>query len=219
MSPISVIMSADPAKLGVMGQATDAANLPSLPLALVCVGGGAGGSNFVFSAIILWNPMPTPSITANRIAHPIAPFLMALGPPLTANAPPVKNPAIMAFQGSSFFRTPFTAQSNVLNKPPQTPKFPPRTGARALIAVMAVESGQHAYLHQKLHNLVVSFLVIVIPPIRLSPYGLFRKPFTPCHTAPPIACRIDQSFVLSWCIISVSFCAPTYTHTESASKI
>jgi hypothetical protein len=32
---------------------------------------------------------------------------------------------------------PFTAQSNVLNMPPQTPKLPPRTGARALIAVMA----------------------------------------------------------------------------------
>jgi hypothetical protein len=37
----------------------------------------------------------------------------------------------------------------------------PNTGARALIAVRA--------------------------PIRRSPYGEFRKPFTPCHTAPPIA--------------------------------
>ena len=32
---------------------------------------------------------------------------------------------------------PFTAQSNVENSPPQTPKFPPRTGARALMAVIA----------------------------------------------------------------------------------
>jgi hypothetical protein len=49
----------------------------------------------------------------------------------------VKKPAMMAFHGSSFFRTPLTAQSNVLNMPPQTPKLPPSTGARALIAVRA----------------------------------------------------------------------------------
>ncbi len=76
-------------------------------------------------------------MTANRIAHPIAPFRIARGPPLTASAPPVKKPAMMAFQGSSFRRTPLTAQSKVENIPPQTPKLPPRTGARALIAVIA----------------------------------------------------------------------------------
>jgi len=54
--------------------------------------------------------------------------------PRKANAPPVINPEIIAFHGSSFCRYPFTAQSNVENRPPQTPKFPPRTGARALIA-------------------------------------------------------------------------------------
>jgi len=124
-------------------------------------GGGCGTSSRVFSAIILWNPIPTPSITANKHAHPIAEFLAALYPPLMASAPPVKNPAIIALYGSSFFRTPFTAQSNVEKRPPQTPKLPPNTGARALIAVRA--------------------------PIRRSPYGEFRKPFTPCHTAPPIA--------------------------------
>lgn len=82
--------------------------------------------------------MPTPSMTAKRIAHPIAPFRIARGPPRTASAPPVKKPAMMAFQGSSFLRTPLTAQSKVENMPPQTPKLPPRTGARALIAVRAV---------------------------------------------------------------------------------
>lgn len=56
---------------------------------------------------------------------------------------------------------PLTAQSNVENNPPQTPKFPPSTGALALIAVRA--------------------------PILRSPYGLLRNPFTPCHTDPPIA--------------------------------
>lgn len=51
-------------------------------------------SNLVFSAIILWNPIPTPSITASRHAQPIAEFLAALKPPRTANAPPVKKPAM-----------------------------------------------------------------------------------------------------------------------------
>lgn len=149
-------------------------------------------SNLVFSAIILWNPIPTPSITASRQAHPIAEFLAAFMPPLTANAPPVKNPAItatcqhnpflwsalrqehitqrfgdiLALYGSSFLRIPLTAQSKVENKPPQTPKFPPSTGARALIAVSA--------------------------PILRSPYGEFLKPLTPCHTAPPMALSPSQ---------------------------
>lgn len=43
----------------------------------------------------------------------------------------------LALYGSSFFRIPFTAQSKVENSPPQTPKFPPSTGARAFIAVRA----------------------------------------------------------------------------------
>ncbi len=113
-------------------------SLPSLPTDELCCGGGGGNSNLVFSAIILWKPIPTPSMTASKIAHPIAPFRIALGPPRTANAPPVKKPAMMAFHGSSFFRTPFTAQSKVLNMPPQTPKLPPKTGARAFTAVIAV---------------------------------------------------------------------------------
>ena len=50
-------------------------------------------SSRVFSAIILCIPIPTPSITANRMAHPIAEFLAALKPPRIANEPPVRNPA------------------------------------------------------------------------------------------------------------------------------
>lgn len=147
-------------------------------------------SSLVLSAIILWNPIPTPSITANKHAHPIAEFRAAFAPPRIAKDPPVKNPAmtscmltltlivnypfhqiwhggkfrnghILALYGSSFFLMPLTAQSNVENNPPQTPKFPPSTGALALIAVRA--------------------------PILRSPYGLLRNPFTPCHTDPPIA--------------------------------
>lgn len=103
------------------------------------LGGGGGTSSFVLPAIILPRPIPTPSMTARRTAQPMAPLRMALAPPRTARAPPVKKPAVMAFQGSSFWRTPLTAQSNELNRPPQTPKFPPRTGARILMAVMAPE--------------------------------------------------------------------------------
>ena len=62
---------------------------------------------------------------------------------------------------NTFFRTPLTAQSNVLNMPPHIPKLPPNTGALAFIAVIA--------------------------PIRRSPRGEFRNPLTPCHNAPPMA--------------------------------
>src|SRR6266852_2572944 len=53
-----------------------------------------------------------------------------------AKQPPVMKPEIIAFHASSFCRYPFTAQSNVENMPPQTPKLPPVTGARAFIVEM-----------------------------------------------------------------------------------
>jgi hypothetical protein len=56
---------------------------------------------------------------------------------LAAKQPPVMNPEMIAFHASSFCRHPFTAQSNVENIPPQTPKFPPVTGARAFIEEIA----------------------------------------------------------------------------------
>lgn len=91
----------------------------------------------MLSAIALWNPIPTPSMTARKMAHIIALFRAALKPPLMANDPPVKNPAMMALYGSSFFLIPLTAQSYVENIPPQTPKLPPSTGALAFMAVRA----------------------------------------------------------------------------------
>jgi len=51
------------------------------------IGGGAIALDII---------IPTPSNTARRQAHPIAEFLIDLAPPLTANEPPVKNPAIIA---------------------------------------------------------------------------------------------------------------------------
>lgn len=93
-----------------------------------------------------------------------------------AKQPPVMKPEMMAFQASSFCRQPLTAQSNVENMPPQTPKLPPVTGARAFIVEMA--------------------------PTRRSPYersandrggigghtrGEFRAPLIPCHIPPPTA--------------------------------
>ena len=54
----------------------------------------ASTSSLVLSAIILWNPMPTPSMTAKRHPQAIAELKAARRPPLMARAPPVKNPAI-----------------------------------------------------------------------------------------------------------------------------
>jgi hypothetical protein len=79
----------------------------------------------------------------------------------TAKVPPVKNPEMIALYGSSFCLYPFTAQSNDENNPPQTPKLPPTTGARALMAEME--------------------------PRRRSPFGELRAPLIPCQTVPPTA--------------------------------
>jgi hypothetical protein len=51
-------------------------------------------SSFVAPANIFWNPIPTPSMTASRMAQLMAPFLAALYPPRIASEPPVKKPAI-----------------------------------------------------------------------------------------------------------------------------
>jgi hypothetical protein len=40
-------------------------------------------------------------MTANKHAHPIAEFLAAFKPPLTASAPPVKNPAMTSNQSAA----------------------------------------------------------------------------------------------------------------------
>jgi len=69
---------------------------------------------------------------------------------------------------------PFTAQSNVENIPPHTPKFPPSTGARAFIAVNARRSISLIFLQKANHG--------YSPPILRSPYGLFLYPLIPCHT-------------------------------------
>jgi hypothetical protein len=108
----------------------------------------------------LWNIIPTPSKTPNRQAQVMAEFLVCLQPPLIAREPPVKKPAMMAFNGSSRFLTALTAQSYVENRPPQTPKLPPTTGTRALMAEIA--------------------------PGKRSPYGELRKPLIPCQTQPPM---------------------------------
>lgn len=111
-------------------------------------------------AAYLWNMRPTPSITPSRHPHMMALFLVCLQPPLMAREPPVKRPAMIAFQGSSLLRTALTAQSKVEKRPPQTPKLPPTTGARALRALTA--------------------------PRWRSPMGEFLNPLIPCHTQPPM---------------------------------
>lgn len=91
--------------------------------------------------------MPTPSITANNTAQPIAPFRICLYPPRTAREPPVKNPAMMAFHGSSFLRTPLTAQSKVLNKPPHTGYVRAWTGALEASAHTSEIAAQNRCAH------------------------------------------------------------------------
>lgn len=59
-----------------------------------CTFAGELTSSFVAPANIFWNPMPTPSMTASRMAQLMAPFLAALYPPRIASEPPVKKPAI-----------------------------------------------------------------------------------------------------------------------------
>ncbi len=60
----------------------------------VCRTLGQLTSSLVAPANIFWKPIPTPSMTASRIAQLMAPFLAALYPPRMASAPPVKKPAI-----------------------------------------------------------------------------------------------------------------------------
>lgn len=151
----------------------------------------------MFSAIMRWKPMPTPSMTASRMAQPMAPLRTAFAPPRTASEPPVKKPAMMAFHGSSFLRTPLTAQSNVENRPPQTPKLPPRIGARALMAVMAVEQTRCKY--PRCVRVSLSELSFHVPPILRSPYGELRKPFTPCHT---VVVRVSGLIVERGCVVT-----------------
>lgn len=57
-------------------------------------GRGRPTSSFVLSAIILWKPIPTPSITAKKTPHMMAEFRAALNPPRMARAPPVQKPAM-----------------------------------------------------------------------------------------------------------------------------
>ncbi|KAK7681253.1 hypothetical protein QCA50_015640 [Cerrena zonata] len=104
--------------------------------------------------------IPTPSKIPKKHAQVMAEFLVCLHPPLMAKAPPVKKPAMMAFQESSLLLMALTEQSKVENNPPQTPKFPPTTGALALMALM--------------------------DPYHLSPYGELRNPLIPCQTQPPM---------------------------------
>ena len=80
---------------------------------------------------------PTPSNTLSKIPHITADVRAPLGPLRAARHPPVIKPEMMAFHMSSFCRQPLTAQSNVENMPPQTPKLPPVTGARALMTERA----------------------------------------------------------------------------------
>jgi len=126
----------------------------------MCSGNG-GSCGRVPSLNTLDIRTPTPSNTLRRIPQAIAEPRADRGPLRAAKLPPVRKPEMMAFHISSFCLQPFTAQSNVENIPPQTPKFPPVTGARALMTDNA--------------------------PTRRSPLGEFLAPLIPCQIVPPVA--------------------------------
>jgi len=127
-----------------------------------CIESGSGGSiGRLTSLNIRFSTTPTPSNTPRRMPHATADPKADLGPLRAARQPPVMNPEMIAFHASSFCRYPFTAQSNVENIPPQTPKLPPVTGARAFMDDTA--------------------------PTSRSPRGELRAPLIPCHMPPPTA--------------------------------
>jgi len=127
-----------------------------------CIPSGSWGSiGRLTSLNIRFSTTPTPSNTPKRIPHATADPNADRGPLRAARHPPVMNPEMIAFHASSFCRYPLTAQSNVENIPPHTPKLPPVTGARALI--------------------------VDIAPTSRSPRGEFRAPLMPCHIPPPTA--------------------------------
>jgi hypothetical protein len=67
------------------------------------------------------------------IVPPIRAYLKAAcGPLLIYNKPPVTNPAIIAFQGSSFYLKCINKQSHELKHPPHIANDPPIIGARFL---------------------------------------------------------------------------------------
>lgn len=73
---------------------------------------------------MLFTKTLTPSIIAKIKPPKTALLRAAFAPPLHAKTPPVTKPAVIAFQGSSLPRYRSNAQSNTLNKPAQTAKFP-----------------------------------------------------------------------------------------------
>ena len=104
---------------------------------------------------------------------------------LAAKVPPVMNPDIIAFHASSFCRHPFTAQSNVENIPPHTPKFPPVTGARAFIVEIAPTRRSPCYTSAIVGSWSAHRARSRGENRRAR--GEFRAPLIPCQTPPPIA--------------------------------
>mmetsp|Transcript_16125 Transcript_16125/g.49279 ORF Transcript_16125/g.49279 Transcript_16125/m.49279 type:complete len:243 (-) Transcript_16125:327-1055(-) len=104
---------------------------------------------------------PNPSMMASSTPPTAALRAAAMGPARSASTPPVAAPERMLFHGSSFCRYHASVQSKLAKMPPQTAKLPPMMGERMRIAFAL--------------------------PASACPRGLFRKPFTPCHTVPPTA--------------------------------
>ena len=64
----------------------------------------------------------------------------ALGPARAARMPPVANPLIIAFHGSSLRRIEAREQSQQLKSVPQMANDPPKIGVRALTRIIACDN-------------------------------------------------------------------------------
>eukprot|EP00469_Lotharella_globosa_P010444 CAMPEP_0167773910 /NCGR_PEP_ID=MMETSP0111_2-20121227/1701_1 /TAXON_ID=91324 /ORGANISM="Lotharella globosa, Strain CCCM811" /LENGTH=144 /DNA_ID=CAMNT_0007663637 /DNA_START=162 /DNA_END=593 /DNA_ORIENTATION=- len=107
----------------------------------------------------LWAISDAPSIRPSSMAPTDAPVIIGLLPALEASSPPVQAPAMMAFQGSSFFRRWMNVQSNEQNENPHMANAPPVLGA---LSRMFVNAPENRY-----------------------PLGAFLIPLAKCHTPPP----------------------------------
>ena len=156
--------------------------------------------------------MPTPSMTARRMAQVMAPLRIDLKPPRTASDPPVKKPAMIAFQGSSFFRILSDSQlmasikwlrkhvpldRAVICREKSSPdaevasqhwcsRFHGRDCADSPFAVGAI-SGERRFGQRFRRDDTYFCWVVSDKSLSIASHRTNLKPFTPCQTAPPMA--------------------------------
>mmetsp|Transcript_10381 Transcript_10381/g.17845 ORF Transcript_10381/g.17845 Transcript_10381/m.17845 type:complete len:257 (-) Transcript_10381:382-1152(-) len=98
----------------------------AMPMGFMPGGGSSPGGGGATMRVIM---IPMPSIPAKMSPPNIACRVADAGPWRICKKPPVSAPAMIGFQGSSFFRRATSEQSKVEKSPPQIAKLPPILGA------------------------------------------------------------------------------------------